>query len=451
MIKDIPSSNEEGKQWIHNQVLNLKSTNNIKRVLDIGCGSGTYFNYFKSILPDTEWTGVEIWEPYINEYNLDKMYDNVIISDASIVDYSQLGEFDIVFVGDVLEHMEEDKAKALIHDLVNISKYLFISIPIVYYPSEHYEFNPYLRHIKPDWDDSQVCAEFDSYIFNKQLGREIGTYLLSKNHKIKTTQIDKTYYFLGGMPRSGSTVISAILNQHPDIFVTPTSPLLDQLISNQNIWHNLQTVKANPTPVQLDNLTRRLINGMWQHVPENIIIDKNRGWAKNLPATEILFGQKIKMIAMVRDLPSIMASWLTLLRKNPNNYLDKQLLHYGKMINDYNRMDIMYNEMVKDCLEGIHCAIKDAGSNLLLIQYDDLINNPQNVMSNITDFLNLDKYSYDFNNISNLTNDDDLSAWGLNGMHTIRSKLEKIGNDPISVLGRELYEKYTEIERSFNE
>jgi hypothetical protein len=37
----------------------------------------------------------------------------------------------------------------------------------------------------------------------------------------------KTLYFLGGLPRSGSTLLGSLLNQHSDIYVSPTSPLGD--------------------------------------------------------------------------------------------------------------------------------------------------------------------------------------------------------------------------------
>ena len=47
----------------------------------------------------------------------------------------------------------------------------------------------------------------------------------------------KTYHFLAGLPRSGSTVLASILNQNPEVYVTPTSPMLDLLVKNQdNFW-----------------------------------------------------------------------------------------------------------------------------------------------------------------------------------------------------------------------
>lgn len=261
--------------------------------------------------------------------------------------------------------------------------------------------------------------------------------------------IEKQFHFISGLPRSGSTVLASILSQNPSVFVTPTSPMLDQLIENQNIWHNLQTVKANPMPVQLDNITRRMINGMWQHVDKPIVIDKNRGWGKNMPAAEILFGKPMKMIAVKRDLPSIMASWLTLLKNNPSNYLDQKLMQEGKIINDETRMDDMWENMVRDCFEALQKALEDARSQVLLVEYDDIVSRPTEVLMVIEQFLGLPKCQYDLEHIVNKYTDDDLSAWGLDGMHKIRSELKKTSQDPREVLGDELFNKYAIIEQSY--
>ena len=36
----------------------------------------------------------------------------------------------------------------------------------------------------------------------------------------------KTYFFLSGLPRSGTTLLGAILEQNPNIYVGATSPVL---------------------------------------------------------------------------------------------------------------------------------------------------------------------------------------------------------------------------------
>lgn len=259
----------------------------------------------------------------------------------------------------------------------------------------------------------------------------------------------KQFYFLSGLPRSGSTLLSAILNQHFDIYVTPTSPLLDLLIENQNAWHECDAVIANPCPQQLTNITKAMIDAMWMHINKPIIIDKNRGWGKNIPASTILFEKEIKVIATVRDLPSIMASWLTLLHNNPNNFVDDEIRKAGQIVNDENRMIQRWFSMVKDCMEGLVQLKKDAANRLLLIDYDDLIHDTSNILFNIEKFLNISHYKYDLNNIISITNDDDLSAWGLNGMHTIRPIIKKISKPAIEILGEDLYNKFVELEKQY--
>jgi hypothetical protein len=222
-----------------------------------------------------------------------------------------------------------------------------------------------------------------------------------------------------------------------------------KLISNQDAWHKTPSVLANPMPDQLTNVTRAMINSMWEHRPEPIIIDKNRGWGKNMPASTILFEKEIKVVAMVRDLPSIMASWLTLLHNNHNSYMDDKLRQYKVEPSDDNRMAEMWFNMVKDCMDSLHVLKQDASNRLLIINYDQLIQDPINTIKRVEEFLGLPEHTYDFNNIISDTEDDDLVAWGLKGMHEIRPKLKKISKDPKDILGEELYNRFVNIEKDY--
>ena len=189
MIKDIPASSPEGKDWTHLQLLKLTSKYSISNILDVGCGAGTYYNYFNSVLPGATWTGIEIWEPYVEEFKLASIYNNLIIADAGSIDYQSLGTFDVAFCGDVLEHMEEASAIKVVQELCKISKFVLISIPIVHYPCTEYEHNPYLRHVKDDWSDGHVMSVFGQYVKRKQLGTIVGTYLLSAEDIIETDDL----------------------------------------------------------------------------------------------------------------------------------------------------------------------------------------------------------------------------------------------------------------------
>ncbi len=46
----------------------------------------------------------------------------------------------------------------------------------------------------------------------------------------------KLIYFLAGRPRSGSTLLANILAQNREIYVTPTSGIVDMLVQVRNAW-----------------------------------------------------------------------------------------------------------------------------------------------------------------------------------------------------------------------
>lgn len=259
----------------------------------------------------------------------------------------------------------------------------------------------------------------------------------------------KTYHFMSGLPRSGSTVLASILNQHPDVYVTPTSPMLNVAVEMQRAWREDPTVKANYFEEQINNLTKAILPAFWQHRPEPIIIDKGRGWAKNMPNASALFGKKMKALVVERDLPSIMASWLTLIKKQKNCHVDKILMQRGYPVTDENRMGEMWFNMVKDCMEGSAQIRKDAPDQILIIDYDRLTSEPMDTLSKIHEFLELPSFNYDLDNIENDTADDDLTAWGFDGLHTIRPKLEKTNKHAREILGDELYNRFKDIEKQY--
>ena len=91
----MPISSYSGKRFICEIVNNLKH----EKLLDIGCGSGTYAKLF----PNSKWTGVEVWAPYVEKFKLQELYSNLEIIDAR--QWATTEQFDIAFAGDVLEQI----------------------------------------------------------------------------------------------------------------------------------------------------------------------------------------------------------------------------------------------------------------------------------------------------------------------------------------------------------
>jgi len=154
------TSSDFGKFYISLMIGKLAEAGKIASVLDCGCGSGTYKTLLGSILPGATWTGIDAWEPYVSQFELEKLYDRIIVSDLRQVAYSSLPPADLVIFGDVLEHMTQAEAIDVVSQARAIASYVLISIPVVDYPQGEVHGNPYEVHIKEDWNHYQVMGSF---------------------------------------------------------------------------------------------------------------------------------------------------------------------------------------------------------------------------------------------------------------------------------------------------
>lgn len=177
----MPSSSESGKAWTGDQLRRISNRISVNKILDIGSGEGTYINKYKNVFPKAHWTGVEVWEPYIHQYNLEKKYNRLINTDVRKLDSSEFKDIDIVFAGDILEHMTKEECVELVEKILPNVKCLIISIPIIHMPQGAWLGNPYEEHIKDDWSDKEMHETFGIFIKKYKVDNDIGVYILSTN------------------------------------------------------------------------------------------------------------------------------------------------------------------------------------------------------------------------------------------------------------------------------
>lgn len=135
----MPTSTSEGKQWTLDRIRKM----NPATILDVGAGNGTYSDLARSAVPFAQWDAVEIFEPYITEYELRKKYNQVFNID--ILDFS-FGLYDLIILGDVLEHMPQRDAKNLITFCKERAKAIVVSVPIIYAPQGAVNGNEHETH-----------------------------------------------------------------------------------------------------------------------------------------------------------------------------------------------------------------------------------------------------------------------------------------------------------------
>lgn len=145
----MPFSDSQGKDVIRGWVKEIQPTT----VLDIGPGAGAYSELVTEALDKRPWqmNAVEIWEPYIEKFNLESKYDEVWVDDIRTIDLNHIECYDLVIMGDVIEHMTKEEAKAVILRLTAKSSFenrnVIISFPVLHLDQGPYEGNPYETHV----------------------------------------------------------------------------------------------------------------------------------------------------------------------------------------------------------------------------------------------------------------------------------------------------------------
>ena len=187
----MPGSSDFGKLYTALMITQLVDSGLIKTIIDVGVGRGTYYELLSPHLPQLDWTGVEVWAPYIDQFNLHNKYTKLINQDVREINFEAEPQRDLAILGDILEHMPKSDAQKIINTILDKSRTVVISIPITHYPQDEINNNPFEKHIKDDWSHKEVLESFP-HIITSYVHDHIGVYFLSRD--IETTATLKSIY-----------------------------------------------------------------------------------------------------------------------------------------------------------------------------------------------------------------------------------------------------------------
>jgi len=126
-----------------------------RSVLDIGCGFGKYgvllreyLDIWHERLEPKNWkvrlVGVDAFSRYRNPI-WDYVYQEIHVGEAQSLLHT-LGEFDLVLIADMIEHLERREAVKLVRDCMETSPVVIVSTPRDFYPQRDTNENPHERH-----------------------------------------------------------------------------------------------------------------------------------------------------------------------------------------------------------------------------------------------------------------------------------------------------------------
>jgi len=253
-------------------------------------------------------------------------------------------------------------------------------------------------------------------------------------------------YFLSGLPRSGSTLLGSILNQNPDVYVSPTSPLLDLLCLQNEALNRVKEQYTFDDVKQSESIYNALPKAFYQHITKPHIIDKHRAWARNVMPAQMHISSDPKVICTYRPVAEVVVSFLKLVNKDPNNFIDAALREKRIAITTENRAKELWEGYISDPWQSLQIGLENYKQNLYFVSYSELIADPTITIDGVYDFLGIERYQHEFDNISNSCGESKDAAWGLKDLHTIRPKLAKTSDDPVTVLGENLCKYFNQFD-----
>lgn len=103
-----------------------------RTVLDIGAGAGRFGQLVKRLNSQAHVTAVEIDAEYIDRFGLLEIYDTVLNTDVESLLHDVDVDYDLVILGDVIEHLRKSVGVDLLNFFVYRARRILVIFPLRY-------------------------------------------------------------------------------------------------------------------------------------------------------------------------------------------------------------------------------------------------------------------------------------------------------------------------------
>jgi len=257
----MPFSTNYFKKEIKNYIVdNFRKNINI---LDIGAGSGTYSNLLRP-LGYNNIDCVEVFENYVETYSLKSKYTNVFIEDITKFDID-FNHYDLIILGDVLEHIKQDDAIKLINKLKHIPT--IIGVPFESEQGEHFG-NVHETHLQSDLTLENFIIRFSGFR-PLCLRFDYGIFINKNSDKI---------YFEVGENQLPNNFLKYIVKNYPDL---------------EYVYLNTENKPNTITKLKENKVT--IVTGLWNLGRDKISDSFKRGYDSYLERFSQLLKTDVNM------------------------------------------------------------------------------------------------------------------------------------------------------------
>lgn len=249
--------------------------------------------------------------------------------------------------------------------------------------------------------------------------------------------MDKGVHFISGLPRSGSTLLAAILRQNPALWAGMSGPVASLVLAMQR-----QMSAENEASVFIgDDQRRAVLRGVFDSYyaelhPRRTVIDTSRAWCAKTPLLAELFPQA-RIIACVRHMPWIVDSFERLTRRNALE--PSGIFRFDPGGTVYSRFNALTAS--EGAVGGAFDSLREGfwgeqAGGLMLLTYQTLTHDPGQALAAVYDFLGLEPFAHDFENVEYAADEFDRKL-GVPGLHRVSRQVRP--NERATVLPPDLF------------
>ena len=214
----------------------------------------------------------------------------------------------------------------------------------------------------------------------------------------------KRLHFCGGLPRTGSTVLMNILQQNPSVFTTSTDPfpeiLKEQILIKSRLKESFQAMSCKQADDAVYGMALGATQGWYEGLTNKpVVISKSRTWSDLYH----LFPQS-KIIVTIRDLRDIVESFdrvnakIKALHTVGENVLYASMSENQKYHYHFNTANALSGALFHELPKYMEIYKKDS-TRVKFIRYEDMLRDPEYMLDRIYQFLGMQPYKHDLNNI----------------------------------------------------
>lgn len=249
---------------------------------------------------------------------------------------------------------------------------------------------------------------------------------------------------ISGLPRSGSTLLAALLRQNPRFVAGVTGPVA---MLCGNLLHSMSGA-TEFAPFFTDHRRHAVIRGVFEtyygDVSANqVVFDANRSWT----ARTALLGEiypEARIICCVREVAWVIDSIERLVRRNALQ--PSKLFNYRSGGSIYSRVETLMDPekgLVGLAWSSLREAwFSEAADRLIVINYDSLARDPRRVLTGLYQALDEPPFAHDFDDLAYDEPGYDAEL-GMPGLHRVRPKVAPAPRQ--TCLPPDLIAKYAEV------